>query len=275
MTFLCCLQRFPPYILACHLFLPQSLTGHASCASEPSAVLGTCGAQLTAAASVSHSEGCSRGPGCRGGQIAGLRQGVGSRVQWSWQSQPWRNLPRGRGQQRGSLSVSLLLCTCVPCSGSQRLARLCLVSTGFGDKQSTGFFKHGDSPAGQLDLTLTLCLLVHPESSAQPPTPAPRPFQGRRVVLPFLLGLFLVTALAGVAAGRPPETFCPGQPQGCHESACPPHPGSLLHTLPEVLGEVSGVPLGSHKGVRKAGAVAYKQVTVPPSQETAPGRCSK
>lgn len=114
-----------------------------------------------------------------------------------------------------------------------------------------------------------------PESSAQPPTPAPRPFQGRRVVLPFLLRLFLVTALAGVAAWRPPETFCPGQPQGCRESACPHHPGSLLHTLPEVLGEVSGVPLGSHKGVRKAGALTYKQATIPPSQETAPGRCSK
>lgn len=54
-------------------------------------------------------------------------------------------------------------------------------------------------------MTLSLCLLEHLLSHLRPsPQPQGQPEAGRRVVLPFLLGLFLVTALAVAAAQGPP-----------------------------------------------------------------------
>lgn len=85
-----------------------------------------------------------------------------------------------------------------------------------------------------------------PESSVPFP-PAAEPVQGRHIVLLFLLGLFLVTALAVAAAQGPPGDIlswsAPGLSQHVHlirEASSSPCRGPLA--------EVSGVPLGSHEG---------------------------
>lgn len=108
-----------------------------------------------------------------------------------------------------------------------------------------------------------------PESSVPFP-PAPEPVQGRRVVLLFLLGLFLVTALALVAAQGPPGDIlswsAPGLSQQVRlirEASSSPCRGPRLRSL--------GCLWEAMKGVGKAMAGANKQVTDPPSL----GSCSK
>lgn len=108
-----------------------------------------------------------------------------------------------------------------------------------------------------------------PESSVPFP-PAPEPVQGRRVVLLFLLGFFLVTALAVAATqGRPGDILswsAPGLSQRVHlirEASSSPCRGPWLRS--------AGCLWEATRGVRKAMAGPNKQVTVPPSL----GSCSK